>query len=410
MLELLLCSSVTILPDWLYRRYVQDKRFGREITLYSIWYELRWGITSCLMLTVLLITMIFYFHPTAQSAGAYFRTVPILPEIAGRVAEVHVGVSAEVSAGDPIFRIDAAQQEAAVETARRRVAEIEAATAVALNDLDAATGSIRSAESLYLEALNELENKRELQVRDVNVVAQREIDRLQTLADSREGAVAGAVASKEAVETRIAQLLPAQKASAEALLAEAEVSLGKTVVRAGTDGRVEQFALRVGDSVNPFMRPAGVLVPDRAQRPTIVAGFGQIEAQVLRPGMPAEVTCASRPLTIVPMVVVSVQEAIASGQVAQGDRLFDPGQPAAEGAILAFMEPMYEGGLDAVPRGSACIANAYSSNHEMLASEDLSFGRRLFLHSVDAVGMVHAAILRIQAIMLPIQTLVLSGH
>jgi len=74
------------------------------------------------------------------------------------------------------------------------------------------------------------------------------------------------------------------------------------------------------------------------------------------------------------------------------------------------MEPMYEGGLDAVPRGSACIANAYTSNHEMLASEDLSFGRRLFLHSVDAVGMVHAAILRIQAIMLPIQTLVLSGH
>ena len=410
MLELLLCSSVTILPDWLYRRYVQDKRFGREITLYSVWYELRWGITSCLMLTVLLITMIFYFHPTAQSAGAYFRTVPILPEVAGRVAEVNVGVSAEVSAGDPIFRLDASQQEAAVETARRRVVEIEAATAVALNDLDAAIGSIRSAESMYLEAVNELENKRELQVRDVNVVAQREIDRLQTLADSREGAVAGAVASKEAVETRIGQLLPAQKASAEALLAEAEVALGKTVVRAGTDGRVEQFALRVGDSVNPFMRPAGVLVPDRQGRPTIVAGFGQIEAQVLRAGMPAEITCASKPLKVVPMVVVQVQEAIATGQVAIGDRLADPAQLAAEGTILAFMEPMYEGGLDDVPRGSACIANAYTSNHDLLETEDLGFGRRAFLHAVDAVGTVHAAILRIQAIMLPIQTLVLNGH
>ena len=30
MLEFLLCSSVTILPDFLYRRYVQGKRVGRE--------------------------------------------------------------------------------------------------------------------------------------------------------------------------------------------------------------------------------------------------------------------------------------------------------------------------------------------------------------------------------------------
>src|SRR5512139_1071085 len=62
MLELLLCSLVTLLPDYLYRRYVQGKRFGKEITFYSVWYELRWGITGCLMLTVALITMIFYYH------------------------------------------------------------------------------------------------------------------------------------------------------------------------------------------------------------------------------------------------------------------------------------------------------------------------------------------------------------
>ena len=43
MLELLLCSVLTILPDYLYRHYAQGKRFGREITLYSVWYELRSG-------------------------------------------------------------------------------------------------------------------------------------------------------------------------------------------------------------------------------------------------------------------------------------------------------------------------------------------------------------------------------
>ena len=44
MLELVLCSLFTIVPDYLYRRYVQGKRIGREITLYSVWFELRWGI------------------------------------------------------------------------------------------------------------------------------------------------------------------------------------------------------------------------------------------------------------------------------------------------------------------------------------------------------------------------------
>ena len=46
MLERLLCSLFTILPDYLYRHYKQGKRIGHEITLYSVWYELRWGLTG----------------------------------------------------------------------------------------------------------------------------------------------------------------------------------------------------------------------------------------------------------------------------------------------------------------------------------------------------------------------------
>ena len=36
MLELLLCSLVTIFPDYLFRRYGQGKRLGKEINLYSV--------------------------------------------------------------------------------------------------------------------------------------------------------------------------------------------------------------------------------------------------------------------------------------------------------------------------------------------------------------------------------------
>src|SRR6059058_4563699 len=135
MLELMICSLVTILPDYLYRRYRQGKRFGKEITFFSVWYELRWGITSCLMLTIALITMIFYYHPSTMSAALYYRTVPILPEGAGRVAEVNVGISEPVKKGDVLFRLDSSKQQAAVETAKRRVAEVDASFISARSDV-----------------------------------------------------------------------------------------------------------------------------------------------------------------------------------------------------------------------------------------------------------------------------------
>src|SRR6476619_4209995 len=105
MLEILLCSLLTILPDYLFRRYVQGKRIGKELTLFSVWFELRWGIITCLMLTVGLITVVFYFHPSTSTATLFYRTVPVLPETNGRVAEIYIdGVTSEVKQGAPIFR------------------------------------------------------------------------------------------------------------------------------------------------------------------------------------------------------------------------------------------------------------------------------------------------------------------
>ena len=106
MLELLVCSLLTILPDYLFRRYVQGKRLGKEITFYSVWFELRWGIILCLLLTVGLITVIFYYHPSTTNVVSYFRTIPIVPEINGRVAEIYIGMNDRVAKGAPIFRLD----------------------------------------------------------------------------------------------------------------------------------------------------------------------------------------------------------------------------------------------------------------------------------------------------------------
>jgi multidrug resistance efflux pump len=414
MLELLVCSLLTIFPDYCFRRFVQGKRIGREITLYSVWFELRWGIVSCVLLTIGLITLIFYFHPTSTYVSAIFRSVPILPETIGRVAEIHVRASEDVRAGQPLFRLADETQRTALETARRGVAEVDAAAALARADLAAARARILEAQGMLQQARDEFETRSEINRRAPDVVARREIERLAVQVQTREAGVEAAQAARDAVQARLDEQLPAQRASAEAELAQAQAALDKTIIRAGVTGRVEQFVLQVGDLVNPLARPAGVLVPDHRSgenvlRPVLAAGFGQIEGQVMRPGMVAEAACASVPWTVIPMVVTRVQGFIASGQFRTTDQLLDVQQFRQPGTITVIMEPLYAGGLDRVLPGSSCIVNAYTSNHELLSQPGIGTGRRIALHAVDAVGLVHAILLRIQALLLPFNTLVLSG-
>ena len=410
MLELLLCSVFTILPDYLYRRYGQGKRFGKEITFYSVWFELRWGITACVILTVCLITTVFYNHPSTKNVTLFFRTIPIVPETNGRVAETFVGFSGPVAAGAPIFRLDSSKQQAALDAARQKVAELDAQAVVAQADVTKADGEIKQATSARQQTLDELETKRELYRRNPGNVPFREIERLEVRAEGQLGEIAAATASKQGAEERVATLIPAQKKSAEAELAQAQVDLDKTVIRAGVSGRVEQFTLRVGDIVNPLMRPAGVLIPDSAGQRGLQAGFDQIEAQIMKIGMAAEITCVSKPFTVVPMVVTGVQDYIAAGQFRGGEQLFDVQQVTRAGTLLVTLEPLYKGGIDGVTPGSSCIANAYSNNHDTIVAKDTGALRAVALHVVDALALVHALILRLQALILPFQNLVFSGH
>ncbi len=411
MLELMLCSMLTLLPDYLIRRYVQGKRFGHEITLFSVWYELRWGITLCLILTVLLITIVLYNHPSSKNVNALFRTISIFAETGGRVSDVYVGYNERVKKGQPLFKLDSSRQEAALETARAKIAEVDAAMVTAKADVLTSQGKVDEAKGDYQQALDELETKKKLYARNPDVVATREIEKLQTLVVSRQGTVDAAEAAKQSAEIRLSTVLPAQKASAEAELAAAQVELSKMTIRAGVDGRVDQFVLRVGDVVQPapVTRAAGILIPESAGE-DLWAGFNQIEAQVIKVGMVAEAACTSKPLTIIPLVVTRVQGVIAAGQILQTNQLTEMEKIGPPGTVMATLEPLYEGALDGVPPGSSCIANLYSNNHDLLASNEIGSLKKAYLHIVDTVALVHALVLRLHAVVLPLQALVFGGH
>lgn len=128
---------------------------------------------------------------------------------------------------------------------------------VARADIVGAEGRIPEAKSAYQQTVDELETKQEIYRRNPGAVAVRDIEKLQVAVQGRQGTIDAATPAKSQAEARLTSLLPAENPSTVAELAQAEVDLGKTVVRAGVNGRVEQFTLRVGDIVNPLMRPAG---------------------------------------------------------------------------------------------------------------------------------------------------------
>ncbi len=410
MLEFLFCSMITILPDWLFRRFHQGKRWGQEITIYTMWYELRWGLTTCFLLTLTLITIVFYFHPSTTNVVSYFRTVTILSEGGGRVAEVYVTNEEYVKKGDPIFRLDGASQEAAAETARARIAEIDALIAVSQSELASAEALVDQAEAALEQSLDEQARKVTLYEQNSPAVTEREVERLENIVAEREASLEAALSNKSAVVTRIDVQYPAQKASAVATLNQAETEIEKLLVVAGVDGQIQQFFLTEGDYVNPILRPAGILIPKGSGVNRFQAGFNQINRQIIHEGMLAEITCLSAPMRIVPMVVILIQDVIPAGQFRPSDRLIDVQDSARPGTVTVALEPLYPNATADIPPGSKCIANLYTNNHDKLDDPELGFGKWLGLHAIDAVGLAHAAILRLQALLLPVKTLVLSGH
>jgi multidrug resistance efflux pump len=90
----------------------------------------------------------------------------------GRVAEIYLGVSGEVRQGAPIFKLDSRKQEAALELARRNIAEIDAKMVSAQADIAAAEGQVQEAKAMHEQAVDELRTKEAM----VHVVATTPLD------------------------------------------------------------------------------------------------------------------------------------------------------------------------------------------------------------------------------------------
>ena len=130
------------------------------------------------------------------------------------------GVSDTVEKGEPIFRLDSSRQEAAARDGapqdhRGRGGDGGGASRHRGGGGPDPAGPERLAAGRRRAA----RPSRSCNRRNADIVARREIEKLQNVVEGRQGAVDAAAAAKQAAEAKLSRLLPAEKASAEAALA-----------------------------------------------------------------------------------------------------------------------------------------------------------------------------------------------
>lgn len=240
---------------------------------------------------------------TTDDAYVAGEIVRVSPRIAGYVSEVAATDNQRVRAGDVLVRIDPRDHRARFE---RATADVAAAVA-AIADIeanrrlqDAVTeqqrADIAAAEAELARARLDLDRYRSLS-RSAFTPRQRleqaEADYNKALAAQQK-----AVAALAAAQRRL-DVLTAERAAAEAALAQAQsslelarIDLDATVIRAPRDGTVGNRTVRAGAYVRPGSELLAI-VPSRGL--WVEANFKETQIAQMRPGDPVTLTVDAAP-------------------------------------------------------------------------------------------------------------------
>jgi RND family efflux transporter MFP subunit len=216
-----------------------------------------WKVSPAIVLVLLLFGLFIPMGWGAPQGSAVVlrNSVAIVPNVAGEVVEVPVQANTPVKAGDVLFRIDPVPYQ---------------------SQLDALTAQLRLEETRLAET--------------------------SQLARANAGRVYDVEQRQASVDQLRAQIVGAQW------------NLDKTVVRAPANGYVTNLALRKGARVaNLPLSPVMAFID--TSETLVGVEVNQIDTRYIAPGQPVEVTFKFLPGRIYSGKVVSVLQALSTGQV-----------------------------------------------------------------------------------------------
>lgn len=358
----------------------------------SVW-NMKTAVFLWAIMAITVFVIVFYFHPKTYAGVVPFRTVSVVAQTAGPVTEISVVNGQRVEVGDPLFRIENSAQRAALAEAEAQLAVLDAEALKAEDTLKVAQAGVAEVEARIASLTNDVKDAEALVARGVGTT---------NAVIAATAALEAAEADRDAANSQldlalvdVEQSIPAERKSLEASIDQAKTSLAFTEVNSLASGTVTQLALSVGSpATNLVLRPSMIIIPDRPDDVPlrILAGFSQVANSTIYEGMPAEVACDTNANlsfrdAIFPAHIVSVQPAVATGQVVPSGDILELGNATARGAVQVFVELKHKEHEGMLLDGAGCIVQAYTNNIPG------TFG-----HIVAATGVVKAAGLRMKVL------------
>src|SRR5438045_9417870 len=315
--------------------YVVLRIFKIPVNGYSL-------LTAVLGVIALLATLLLgmnYNHPFTSEARFYFNTTPIVPAVSGIVTEVAVKGNTPLEVVDVVLRIEpdpfenaVKAREAALADAVQTTHQLRATADAAQKKLESSLADRDSARDIFERSQKLLASGAIAQVQFEN--ARNTYNAAEATAQSAKSEADRALLEAEAVvkgvNTDVARL--------ESELDTAKFNLEQSVVRAPTDGTVQQNFLRPGMfAASMPLRPVMIFLHD--EKPKFAAAFLQNSAQRIEEDSEAEFILSAVPGRFFKGKVTAVGAFIAQGQLQPSGNLIDPEQIKGEGRILVRIDP-----------------------------------------------------------------------
>jgi multidrug resistance efflux pump len=308
-----------------------------------------------------------YNHPFSSQARFYFHTTPIVPAVSGVVTEVPVQSGVALKKGDVLFRLDpepfeneVKAKEAALADALQTTRQLRATADAAQKKLESALADRDSAKDVFERSKKLLETGAIAQVQFER--AKNNFNAAEATAQSAKSEADRALLEAEAVvkgvNTDVARL--------QAELDTARFNLEQSVVRAPSDGTVQQNFLRPGMYAASLpLRPVMIFLHN--EKPKFTAAFLQNSAQRIEEGSEAEFILPAVPGRFFKGKVAAVGAFIPQGQLQPSGNLVDPEQIKGEGRILVAIEPENDISKYLIVPGSTAQVAIYTHHMHHLA-------------------------------------------
>lgn len=249
-------------------------------------------------------------YPRTDDAYAQARYITVSAEVPGRLVELAVRDGQAVTPGELLLRIDPASYQLAVDESLAQIAALEAQIAEAERQRKASLELVKvardsTASSIAREELAKSTYERMTPLAEQGYVTKERYDSVSTSYEEARSAVLMAKSNELAAELSVPSLdtLRAELKAAQVRLAQAELELQRTQVKAPFAGYIVNCNIAPGMLVSPG-QPLFTLVDSEAW--FVVANYREGDLKNIRPGDAARVRLLTLPDAVYTGRVVSI--------------------------------------------------------------------------------------------------------